>query len=154
MSEINRREFVAGAAAVATSVCTMSCLSGRAMADDAPAGSTTVDVGPKTDYAKDGMSDKFVMSNHVLIIRENGKIYATTSVCTHRGADVAVQGDILHCPKHGSEFSNAGLVTKGPAKDPLIRHAISVNADGHLIVDTSKKFSQDQWTDAASFIAA
>lgn len=35
--------------------------------------------------------------------------------CTHQGAELQVFGDKLHCPAHGSEFSNTGQVEQGPA---------------------------------------
>lgn len=39
--------------------------------------------------------------------------------CTHQGAELQVFGDQIHCPAHGSEFSNKGLVETGPATNNL-----------------------------------
>jgi Rieske Fe-S protein len=39
--------------------------------------------------------------------------------CTHQGNELNVSGDHLTCPAHGSEFTNLGNVSRGPAEDPL-----------------------------------
>ncbi len=39
--------------------------------------------------------------------------------CTHQGTELQVFGDQLHCPAHGSEFTNKGLVAQGPAENSL-----------------------------------
>ena len=43
-------------------------------------------------------------------------------------------------------------VAKGPAKVGLPRFAVSLNADKHVIVDTTKTFDETKWTEAASFV--
>jgi Rieske Fe-S protein len=47
--------------------------------------------------------------------------------CTHQGTELQVSGDRLHCPAHGSEFSNNGLVQNGPADKPLRVFPVTVN---------------------------
>jgi nitrite reductase/ring-hydroxylating ferredoxin subunit len=155
MADINRREFMA-AAAVATAACAM-CAGHEAEAQTtAPAaGATTVDVGAKTDYAADGMSDKFETTNHIIVTRLSGQIFASSSKCTHQGVDVKITGIQLICPKHHSIFQEDGSkapAPSGPAKTALPRFAISVDANGHLIVDMSQQFPQAKWTDPASFV--
>lgn len=39
--------------------------------------------------------------------------------CTHRGSELNINGDMLTCPAHDSEFSNRGEVLQGPADEPL-----------------------------------
>ena len=39
--------------------------------------------------------------------------------CTHQGAELNASGDHLHCPSHGSEFDNKGVVSHGPAEKNL-----------------------------------
>jgi Rieske Fe-S protein len=39
--------------------------------------------------------------------------------CTHQGAELQASGDHLHCPSHGSEFNNRGVLAQGPAEKDL-----------------------------------
>lgn len=39
--------------------------------------------------------------------------------CTHQGAELQASGDALQCPSHGSEFTNKGAVSNGPAEKNL-----------------------------------
>src|SRR5437867_1054882 len=146
MSEVNRREFVTAAAAACAAciLCggTAEAITGGPTSAPAPGSAANLfDVGPKSDYSKDGtISDKFVKTQKLVVIRDAGQIYACTAICTHKKATLKVQGAELVCPSHGSHFSPQGTVTKGPAKASLIRYGISENTAGHLIVDRSKQF--------------
>jgi Rieske Fe-S protein len=157
MSDLNRRQFVV-AAACAAGACLMC--GGSALADAAsqPNNSSApekVDVGTVADYPKDGVSDKFAMSNHILVGRENGKIFAMSARCTHKGATVVTKNGELLCPKHGSHFDNDGKPTKGPAKAALFRLPISKDANGHIIVDNdvTKEYGEKDWDKADASIS-
>ena len=163
MSDMNRRDFLTVIAA-ATCAC---CACGIAEADEqrpptsgpgaGPGGAmakTPVDVGPKSDYAKDGVSDKFSKSHRILVVRHEGKIYAPTSTCTHKNAAVRVKDGEIVCPNHGSRYSIMGTPTKGPAKASLFRYGISLDDKGHIIVDRAKQFGEKQWDDPAASIEA
>jgi cytochrome b6-f complex iron-sulfur subunit len=160
MPELNRRGFLATAAAVAaTCACALDCP--FALAADAAADDTApVDIGTPADYPKDGPYDKFAKKpTSLLVIRDGGKLFAPTAICTHKKANLSVDGGEIVCPKHDSPFDNQGVPkpkTKDgddtPAKKPLARYAISKNADGRLIVDKSKSFEKDKWEDPASFV--
>ena len=79
--QINRRGFLAAAAAV-----TCACAAGCPLAEAADAKDTdtaSVDVGTLADYPKDGAYGKFAKKpNSLIVIREGGKLYAMTAVCT------------------------------------------------------------------------
>ena len=47
--------------------------------------------------------------------------------CSHLGAEVQINGEGLQCPAHGSEFSNRGAVTSGPADVPLRTFSVTVD---------------------------
>ena len=47
------------------------------------------------------------------------KYQAILLQCTHQGVELNVNGDILTCSAHGSEFSNHGEVIQGPADKKL-----------------------------------
>lgn len=53
--------------------------------------------------------------------------------CTHQGAELQASGDFLHCPSHGSEFNNRGMVSNGPAEKNLRSFPIRVSGDKILI---------------------
>src|SRR4051812_14819167 len=156
MPEINRRDFVTMAAAACAGAC-MLCdgLGGTAIAAEptaAEAGGTKVDAGALADYAKDGVYDKLADSKKVIIVREGTKIYAMTSICTHKMGVVKIKGSELVCPKHNSHFANDGKPKSGPAKAALFHLGISQTADGKIMVDTSKRFGEKQWDDAGASI--
>ena len=54
--------------------------------------------------------------------------------CSHLGAELQVNGEALQCPAHGSEFSNRGAVTSGPADAPLRVFPVTVD-NQHLFID-------------------
>lgn len=46
--------------------------------------------------------------------------------CSHQGAELQVFGDKLQCPAHGSEFTNKGIVTGGPADRSLRSFPVTI----------------------------
>lgn len=68
---------------------------------------------------------------------ENG-FHAITAVCTHLGCIVSISETGFDCPCHGSKYDPTGKVIGGPAPRPLVWLDISQDADGTLVVDTSK----------------
>ena len=73
----------------------------------------------------DGLSTNqgtVLTSQHVAVYRDGGgELHAVSSVCTHRGCDVAWNNrdQVWDCPCHGSRFAPAGAVIRGPAARPL-----------------------------------
>jgi Rieske Fe-S protein len=148
--QFNRRQFTLATATVAACACCgVSPDCARAGAED-PSG--PVDVGTLADYRSDGAFDKFAKSHRIVMVRKSGRLYAATATCTHRDCVVKCVSDELRCPCHGSRYDLAGVVTKGPAKTPLPRYAISLNSAGRIIVDPSQRFEQKQWDDPKAFI--
>jgi Rieske Fe-S protein len=49
--------------------------------------------------------------------------------CTHQGTELQAAGDHLHCPAHGSEFNNKGMMTQGPAETALRSFKVTPDAD-------------------------
>lgn len=148
--EINRRGFLAAAAA-ATCACAL-CPVARADDDDDDSDEAAPKALPKgpaaagslSDYPKDGAYDSLNKSKQIILVRENGKLYALSALCTHKQFVVKTKDDQLFCPKHSSRFDFDGKPAKkpngrmGPAKKPLVHYAISADATGAITVDTSK----------------
>jgi cytochrome b6-f complex iron-sulfur subunit len=57
---------------------------------------------------------------------------AISPICTHQGCTVEAQGALLVCPCHGSTYSRAGEVLRGPAARPLRAYQAITAADGTL----------------------
>lgn len=57
----------------------------------------------------------------------NGFIAMNLS-CTHQGVTVQQQGGSWLCPAHGSEFSLAGKVVRGPARTALVKYPVSATS--------------------------
>jgi len=55
----------------------------------------------------------------------NGSYHAMLMRCSHQGIELSVNGDILSCSAHGSEFSKEGAVIQGPADQPLRSFIVS-----------------------------
>ena len=53
--------------------------------------------------------------------------------CAHQGAELQASGDHLQCPSHGSEFTNKGVVSHGPAEKNLRSFQVLVTTDKILI---------------------
>lgn len=156
--EMNRRTFLAAAAA-ATCACAL-CPSARADDSDEdtdepppkllPKGPTAA--GNLSDYAKDGAFDSLGKSKQIILVRENGKLYALTALCSHKQFIIKEKEGQLFCPKHSSRFDLDGKPAKkpngklGPAKKPLAHYAISADANGAITVDTSKVVAEDDAT--------
>jgi Rieske Fe-S protein len=166
MSDMNRRNFLVTAATTAA-VLSLPVLqqaneafAEKAGAPNAPgtatATGTGVDVGPLKSFDKDGVTDTFAPKTKagLLIIRKDGKLYASSSICTHKGCVVQKRAEDLYCKCHKSVFTFQGNATAGPAQrsGSLPRYAISVNADGHVMVDKTKQFTDKDWDNPASFV--
>jgi nitrite reductase/ring-hydroxylating ferredoxin subunit len=153
MSELNRREFLLATGVAAVSLMSLPVLQNSAHAAAPTMPDKPVDVGLLSSFDKDGVTQKFAKKpNYFFIVRQDGKLFACLSQCTHRYRPLTVKDTEFYCPAHKSEFSFEGTVTHGPAEDSLPRYAISVDASGHVMVDCSKEFSEKNWDDPASFV--
>lgn len=63
----------------------------------------------------------------------DGRFTAVLTRCMHRGCQVEPTGGHLVCPCHGSEYTNAGGILKGPTQSPLIRFPVET-LDGNLYI--------------------
>ena len=83
----------------------------------------------------------FLQEQQVYIVRVPEGFYAVSAVCTHLGCVTQWKPDAdqgkgqIQCPCHGSKFNRDGTKIEGPAPRPLPHFAISLTADGELLVD-------------------
>jgi nitrite reductase/ring-hydroxylating ferredoxin subunit len=165
MDKLNRRNFLA-AAATATAACAVGCPFAHADDDDDDDDSDPpaalppgpIDAGAAADYDKDGLYDKLAKEKQILLTRKDGKLYALTSVCTHKKFLVKVKDGQYYCPKHSSRFTPDGVPAPKPngrigaAKKPLTHYAISLDDNKHVIVDTSKRLDAAKAEEAGGFV--
>ena len=130
------------------SFCGAACtlLAATALSRFAQGGEAPVDPGPvkltqetKLSLKPGDARDYRKQGGFYLLADERG-IYALTTVCTHRGCTVHLDGDgTFGCPCHDSSYDHQGRVIEGPAQLPL-RHFEVREAEpgGRLLVDTSK----------------
>jgi cytochrome b6-f complex iron-sulfur subunit len=108
------------------------------------------------DGFEDGKVVERFKDQNTWIVRNDGKIYALSTTCTHLGCtpNWLEREQKFKCPCHGSGFYISGINFEGPAPRPLERWAIGVGDDGQIVVDKSKKFQQErgEWTNPESFI--
>jgi Rieske Fe-S protein len=53
--------------------------------------------------------------------------------CTHQGVELNVNGDLLSCSAHGSEFSNKGELIQGPAEEGLKKYNVTSDKESIYI---------------------
>ena len=116
----------------------------------------TFQAGTPDEYEVGQVSERFKDQYGVWIVRDDEKIYALSTVCTHLGCTPNWQSNEakFKCPCHGSGFYKTGINFEGPAPRPLERFKIGLTDDGEIVVDKTKKFQQEkgEWTDPDSFI--
>ena len=154
MAEMNRRSFLfAAAAATAATVISLPVLQAAEGPTTAPTGNSggPVQAGPLSTFDKDGVTDKFAKTNKFFIIRQDDRLYAVSSICSHQRGPISFKGGILACGKHPGKFDLTGSPTGGPPKRPLARLGITKDGD-NVVVDTSKSFTKDEWEKPGAFI--
>jgi cytochrome b6-f complex iron-sulfur subunit len=117
--------------------------------------SSKVKVGLPENYEEGKVVEKYKDQN-IWVVRNEGKIYALSTTCTHLGCtpNWLESAAKFKCPCHGSGFYITGINFEGPAPRPLERWGLYVGDDGQLVVDKSKKFQQErgEWTNQESYI--
>lgn len=110
------------------------------------------------DYTTGEVSERFKDRHGVWIVRDNEKIYALSTVCTHLGCtpNWFPNENKFKCPCHGSGFYTTGVNFEGPAPRPLERFKIALSDEGEIIIDKTKKFQQEkgEWNDPESYLSA
>jgi len=76
----------------------------------------------------------------ILLVRENGNLFALDNVCTHDGGDLGdgtiIDGQI-QCPRHGARFDlKTGAVTQMPAAIGIKTYKVKIE-NGDVLLDIS-----------------
>lgn len=129
---ISRREFL-----ILTGTFVAGCGLVRTSGAAFTGAERMVNAGLASKYAADGVYATF--RNHgFFIVRRSEKLFALSSICTHRRCKLNVERDhSFYCPCHGSTFDPGGHVTEGPARRDLPVFPTFVNENGQLLVRLS-----------------
>ena len=113
-------------------------------------------IGFPNDFEAGKVDLRFKKSHNVWIVRDDEKIIALSTVCTHLGCTPNwLEADRkFKCPCHGSGFRSSGMHFEGPAPRPLERYRIVLSNDGQILVDKTKKFNYEkgEWNRSESFL--
>lgn len=100
-----------------------------------------VSIGAVSDFPEGAMREVRVGDKEVLVVRSGGKFYAVGARCPHMGGRLAqgkLEGTVVTCPLHGSQFditdghvvrwlkgsgvlSAIGRTMKGPKEVPIYK---------------------------------
>lgn len=129
---MNRRQFLLLAAGTVTLTgCQTVNDSERAVL---PAQDREVNAGPASQYTQDGVFANF-RDQGFFLVRQGGVLEAVSSLCTHKKCKLKAEPDhSFYCPCHGSTFTPAGKVTRGPARRDLPVFTTSIDETGQLLV--------------------
>ncbi len=99
--------------------------------------------GKPSDYQVGQVSDRFLKTWRVYVVRQGAELYAIYARCTHLGCTPRWYGreDKFKCPCHGSGFTSAGVNFEGPAPRPLERVRVWLDDAGELWIDVGQKFA-------------
>ncbi len=74
----------------------------------------------------------------VALYKNEGGVYAVSTVCTHLGCIVKPTYEGFDCPCHGSKFAKDGSVLKGPAPKGLPWHEVKHLGGDDFLIDEGK----------------
>lgn len=116
-------------------------------------GPTSFDIGTMADYPKDGMYTQFEKQGGFFVMREKGRLYAVSAICSHKYCGLETKGKELVCDCHGSRFTSQGVVLTGPATRSLEHFGITLSGDRRLRVDRTKVYGEGEWEGAGAWVA-
>lgn len=120
--------------------------------------SSVLRIGFPSDYGI-GIDEKYKMTNRIWIDRTSDRLFVIFARCTHLGCtpDWKPSENKFKCPCHGSGYDIEGINFEGPAPRPMDRAQVELDAEGQMVVDTSKlyrwpKGERNEFNDPGSFI--
>ena len=124
---MERKDFLkligTGAATVLIAGCIQSCGKDGGKVD------FTLDLTASAN-ASLNTNGGYVYSHGIIIAKTvSGNYVAVSQACTHDGVSVKYDStnDQFHCDAHGSNFSDSGAVTMGPANSALRQYNTSLS---------------------------
>ena len=105
---------------------------------------------------EEGVDERWKNGYGVWIVKEEGRLFALSNICTHLGCIPNwLPAELkFKCPCHGSGYYTNGINFEGPAPRPLERYKISLTPEGSIKVDKTKvyRYEKGQWDHRDSYI--
>ncbi len=142
-SEASRRGFLAlfgrGALWATAGVTVIALLRYLSFTEQAPPQVFVLD--RPSAYPLDSTTS--VAEGRAFIKHDERGLYAINATCTHLGCLVKRTPAGFECPCHGSQFTATGAVTNGPATLPLSYAALSIDAEGKVMLDVGRMMDEN-----------
>ncbi len=99
-------------------------------------------IGAPSDFGL-GVDERFKQSHRIWVVREPDKLFVIFAKCTHLGCtpNWIETENKFKCPCHGSGYDMEGRNFEGPAPRPMDRTYVELDAEGQIIVDTSRLYT-------------
>ncbi len=99
-------------------------------------------IGYPSDF-QIGVNEKYKQAYRIWVVKEPPRLFCIFGKCTHLGCtpDWKPAENKFKCPCHGSGYTPEGVNFEGPAPRPMDRAHVELNAQGEIIVDTSRLYS-------------
>ena len=103
---------------------------------------TVNNIGYPGDFSI-GVNEKYKQAYRIWVVKEPPRLFVIFAKCTHLGCtpDWKAAENKFKCPCHGSGYTPEGINFEGPAPRPMDRAHVELNAQGQVIVDTSRLYS-------------
>ena len=104
---------------------------------------STFKIGYPGDYAL-GVDTKWQQQYRIWVDKTSDRLFVIYARCTHLGCtpDWKASENKFKCPCHGSGYDNEGINFEGPAPRPMDRARVELDAEGQIVVDTSRLFQK------------
>jgi cytochrome b6-f complex iron-sulfur subunit len=104
-------------------------------------------IGSPNDYAL-GVDTKWQQQYRIWVTKTSDRLFVIYARCTHLGCtpDWKASENKFKCPCHGSGYDSEGINFEGPAPRPMDRAHVSIDAEGQIVVDTSRLYDWPKGT--------
>ncbi len=98
-------------------------------------------IGYPSDFGL-GVDERFKQSHRIWVVRQPDKLFVVFAKCTHLGCtpNWIETENKFKCPCHGSGYDIEGRNFEGPAPRPMDRTLVTLDAEGQIVVDTSRLY--------------
>jgi cytochrome b6-f complex iron-sulfur subunit len=98
-------------------------------------------IGYPSDFGL-GVDERYKQSHRIWVVRLPDRVFVVFAKCTHLGCTPNwIEADNkFKCPCHGSGYDMEGKNFEGPAPRPMDRAHVELDAEGQIVVDTSRLY--------------